>query len=218
MYGAFYGSTYGASVSLEEQMRVLEGLGLPVSADVRDRMEQLMREYPDYKSYLESCPYPILLSDMGYPEYDDDTWEVVAYSKDVYWLDMEMFGLEEGYAELLEAIEAMSAGEVRMELESFKTDIVDWEEGTGTLTMAFRCNEHPYTVDVRVMSDWMDVGILAKLNEVLAQENCTSRLYFCGDAGQGLLLFYRDAEWAEDFERLTGLELESGRERSEVEK
>ena len=86
---------------------------------------------------------------------------------------------------------------------------MNWEKGTGTLTMAFRCNGHPYTVDLAVMSDWMDTNILVKMNEVLEQENCAARLYVCMDGGQGLILFYRDAKWAENFERLTGLELYS---------
>lgn len=204
-------SMYGVSVSVpvEEQIRVLEELGLPVSAEVRASLEQWMRENPNYRSYIESCPYTVLLSSMGYPQYDYDTWEVVAYPKDVYWFDMEAFALEESYTELIEVIEYLSDGEVRMELDHFKTDAMDWEKGTGTLTMAFRCNGHPYTVDLAVMDDWMDASILAKLNEVLEQENCAARLYVCLDDGQGLILFYRDAEWAKNFERLTGLKLDS---------
>lgn len=202
---------YGVSVpvSVEEQIRVLEELELPVSAEVRASLEQLMRENPDFRSYIENYPYIILLSNMGYPQYDYDTWEVVTYPKDVYCFDVEAFALEESYIELLEVMEYLSDGEVRMELQHFKEDAVDWDKGTGTLKMAFRCNGHSYTVDLAVMSDWMDTNILVKLNEVLEQENCAARLYVCMDGGQGLILFYRDAEWAENFERLTGLALDS---------
>lgn len=204
-------SLHGVSmpVPVEEQIRVLEELELPVSAEVRASLEQLMRENPDFRSYIENYPYIILLSNMGYPQYDYDTWEVIAYPKDVYCFDVEAFALEGSYTELLEVMEYLSDGEVRMELEYFKEDAVDWEKGTGTLKMAFRCNGHPYTVDLAVMSDWMDTNILVKLNEVLEQENCAARLYVCMDDGQGLILFYRDAEWAENFERLTGLALDS---------
>lgn len=202
---------YGVSmpVPVEEQIRVLEESGLPVSAEARASLEQLMRENPDFRSYIENHPYIILLSNMGYPQYDYDTWEVVAYPEDVYCFDVEAFALEGSYTELIEVMEYLSDGEVRMELQHFKEDAVDWDKGTGTLTMAFRCNGHPYTVDLAVMDDWMDTSIVAELNEVLEQENCAARLYVCMDGGQGLILFYRDAEWAKNFERLTGLELYS---------
>lgn len=202
---------YGVSVPVpvEEQIRVLEELGLPVSAEVRASLAQWMRENPEFRSYIENDPYAMLLSIMGYPQYDYDTWEVIAYPKDVYCFDVEAFALEESYTELIEVIESLSDGEVRMELQHFKEDAVDWEKGTGTLTMAFRCNGHPYTVDLAVMDDWMDTSIVAELNEVLEQENCAARLYVCMSGGQELILLYRDAEWAENFERLTGLELDS---------
>lgn len=204
-------SMYGvsASVPVEEQIRILEELGLPVSEEVRATLEQWMGENPDYRSYIENNPYKILLLCMGYPQDDYDALEAIGYPLDVYWFDMESYVLEGSYAQLIEVMEYLSDGEVRMELEHFKTDAMNKEKGTGTLTMAFRCNGHPYTVDLAVKDDWVDTSIVAKLNEVLERENCAARLYVCVDSAQGLILFYRDAEWAENFESLTGLKLDS---------
>ena len=203
-------ATYDAvPVPVEEQIRVLEGLGLTVGAEAESLVDQLISENPNYRSYIEEYPYTILLTSMGMPQYDYDTWEVIAYPEDVYWFDVEAFDLEESYKELLGVMEYLSDGEVLMELEDFNENAVDWEKGTGTLTMAFRCNGHSYTVDLTVMNDWIDLNALIKLNEVLEQEGCAAGLYACMNDGYGIILFYNDAEWAKDFERLTGLRLES---------
>ena len=53
--------------------------------------------------------------------------------------------------------------------------------------------------------DWIDPDILGVFNGLLEQTDAAERFYVIGDNGQGALVFYRTAEWAQAFEKATGL-------------
>ena len=47
--------------------------------------------------------------------------------------------------------------------------------------------------------DWIDPDILGVFNGLLEQTDAAERFYVIGDNGQGALVFYRTAEWAQAF-------------------
>ena len=46
------------------------------------------------------------------------------------------------------------------------------------------------------------------LNEIIAAEGGSKKLYFASDGYQECIVFYCDKEWADNFEFKTGLKLE----------
>ena len=201
---------YEDYVPFEKQLEVMEQLGFTVSQDSIDYLKEWMseEEYGGYgRVYVEGYPYHELLMGLGYPTYDEETWEVLDYSKQAYWLDFEGWDISTDYIQILKGLAAMSGGEVTF--TDMKEDIyhVDWDKGTGTIDVTFKCNGKPYEFEAKVENDWIDADFIGYLNEVLDLEGYTKNLYACYDGGQGNVLFYRDEAWAEEFVELTGIEL-----------
>lgn len=205
----FYPEEYEDYLPLEQQLEVLEQLDFTFSQESLEYIQDWMTgEYADYgRLYVEGYPYYELLMELGYPKYDEETWEVVEYSTQAYWLDFEGWDIAADYIQILKGVAAMSDGE--LEFTDMKEDIydVDWEKGTGTIDVTFKCNGNTYKFEANVMNDWIDADFIGYINEVLDDEGYTKNLYACYDGGQGNVLFYRDEAWADKFVNLTGIQL-----------
>ena len=59
--------------------------------------------------------------------------------------------------------------------------------------------------------DWIDGDVLGMLNALLVQGGSGKFFYAAGDNGQGAIVFFCTAEWAEDFGEATGLDLSNYR-------
>lgn len=191
----------------DEQLKVLEQLGFTVSKESINYLEEWMEASEYGKLYVEGYPYYELLMELGYQKYDQETWEVIEYSKQAYWLDFEGWDISTDYIEILKGVAAMSDGE--LEFTDMKEDIkdVNWDEGTGTIDVTFECNGNAYEFEANVMNDWIDADFIGFINDVLDKEGYTKNLYACYDGGQGNVLFYRDEAWALEFVSMTGIEL-----------
>lgn len=206
----FHPEEYEDYVPFEKQLEVMEQLGFTVSQDSIDYLEEWMseEEYGGYgRVYVEGYPYYELLMELGYPTYDEDTWEVVEYSKQAYWMDFEGWDISTDYIQILKGVAAMSEGEVTF--TDMMEDIynVDWDKGEGTIDVTFKCSGELYEFEAKVEDDWIDTDFIGFLNEVLDSEGYTKNIYACYDGGQGNVLFYRDEAWAKRFVELTGIEL-----------
>ncbi len=203
----FYPEEYEDYLPLEQQLEVLEQLGFTISQESLDDIQDWMTgEYAEYgRLYVEGYPYYELLMELGYRKYDEETWEVVEYSKQAYWLDFEGWDISTDYIEILKGVAAMSDGE--LEFTDMQEDIynVNWEKGTGAIDVTFKCNGNPYEFEAKVINDWIDADFIGYINEVLDKEGYTKNLYACYDNGQGNILFYRDDAWAKRFVELTGI-------------
>ena len=62
---------------------------------------------------------------------------------------------------------------------------------------------------MNVHYDWIDSDVLGILNALLIEGKSQKYFYVTGDNGQGAIVFFCTAEWAENFSEATGLELES---------
>ena len=149
-----------------------------------------------------------LLCYLGMGEYEEDTWEWTPGSNGVYWFDAEFFNIETMYTECLRGISALAPEELDFSnIIEDHTD-VDWEQGTGTVTVSFDWKGQTHSFEAAMEYDWIDLSALDSINEILAQHS-QRKLYFAFDGGQGCLVFYADADWAKDFEKITGIRLVS---------
>ncbi|MBD5460260.1 MAG: hypothetical protein HDR26_04865 [Lachnospiraceae bacterium] len=202
---------YPDYMPLEKQRSILEELGLAIPDDVVKQLQQNMEENDRARIYIESYPFYSLLSFIAVPKRDRETWRVTEYPRQAYWFDWEAADVEGDYENILRGLESISGGELSFEKIVTDSSQVDWEWGEGTITLSFVCCGKPFEIEMRVENDWLDPGVIDKLNRVIGQVGTGGegkRIYACGDGGQGVILFYCDADWAREFTRKTGIEME----------
>ena len=195
-------------VPLEEQVEVLEALGLQVPEETAASVRSSMEEYGMY-DLVEESPYTWLLTDMGAPTYDEE-WNVTGYAADVFWFDFEGFDISTDYIDILNGMLALAEGSCLDDVTDIREDMTDadWESGRGTVTVSLRWKGEPYEWDMEMYNDWIDVSVLGILNPLLEQEGSQEYFYATGDNGQGAIVFFCTQEWAEQFTQKTGLVLE----------
>lgn len=195
-------------VPLEEQVEVLESLGLQVPEETAASVRSSMEEYGMY-DLVEESPYTWLLTDMGAPTYDEE-WNVTGYAADVFWFDFEGFDISTDYIDILNGMLALAEGSCLDDVTDIREDMTDadWESGRGTVTVSLRWKGEPYEWDMEMYNDWIDVSVLGILNPLLEQEGSQEYFYATGDNGQGAIVFFCTQEWAEQFTQKTGLVLE----------
>ena len=195
-------------VPLEEQVEVLESLGLQVPEETAASVRSSMEEYGMY-DLVEESPYTWLLTDVGAPTYDEE-WNVTGYAADVFWFDFEGFDISTDYIDILNGMLALAEGSCLDDVTDIREDMTDadWESGRGTVTVSLRWKGEPYEWDMEMYNDWIDVSVLGILNPLLEQEGSQEYFYATGDNGQGAIVFFCTQEWAEQFTQKTGLVLE----------
>lgn len=205
--GLVSGDVYGR-VPLEEQVEVLESLGLHVPEETAASVRNSMEEYGMY-DLVEESPYTWLLTDMGAPTYDEG-WNVTEYDGDVFWFDFEGVDISTDYIHILNGMLALAEGSCLDDVTDIREDMTDadWESGRGTVTVSLRWKGEPYQWDMEMYYDWIDAGVLGILNQLLEQEGSQESFYATGDNGQGAIIFFCTQEWAKQFTRKTGLLLE----------
>lgn len=196
-------------VSFEEQISVLRSLEFIIPDD----MEQLLYDYmeeADMLTYVENYPYTWILMELAWANEDRDWSDLLQSSAEVFWFDFEAWDISEDYVWILEGMRELSAGSILDDVGNIREDTenVDWEKGTGTITISleWKGQEHFWEMDVE--NDWIDPDVLGIYNGLLKKEGASERFYVTGDDGQGALVFYGTKEWAAAFENATGLELE----------
>ena len=208
--GLVSGDVYGR-VPLEEQVEVLESLGLHVPEETAASVRDSMEEYGMY-DLVEESPYTWLLTDMGAPTYDEG-WNVTEYDGDVFWFDFEGVDISTDYIHILNGMLALAEGSCLDDVTDIREDMTDadWESGRGTVTVSLRWKGEPYQWDMEMYYDWIDAGVLGILNQLLEQEGSQESFYATGDNGQGAIVFFCTQEWAKQFTRKTGLVLEKAK-------
>ena len=203
----------GAALSedvLGARLGVLRRLDIEISDDaeklVRRDLSEVRSYYPN-AGVEEFLDYTYILSWLGTGDYDRATWAMVPVTDGVYAFDTEMFSIEEGYMDLLGAVERMSGGSIG--IADFRIAIDDemWTRGKGRFPIEFSLNGQPCRYMARLQSDWMDLGLLDYLGDKVKAVDDGRQLWFMHDGGQGMIMFYRDAEWAARFEAATGCRL-----------
>lgn len=204
---SFHPEDYPDYQPLDQQIVVLQDLGLQIPPEVIANRKEAMEEWPESRVWIEGYPYAAILSELGSPKRDKETGKITEYSGQAYWFDWEGADLSTDYTEILNGVNALSGQEFSLTGAAEDMSRVDWEQGTGVVTVSFLLNGTLYSMELEVEYDWLDAGILSSINEALAKEQAPGRVYAMDDNGQGCILFYRDAQWAEEFGQKTGIEL-----------
>lgn len=195
-------------IPIEKQVSVLKSLDIRIPQSLVEEEQAWMEEHPRAHEWLEARPYYMILGDLGFPEYDEETYEVTSYSNQAYTLYWdEAYDLAVSYTELLNGVNAMSRGEYTLTSPAVLLDGVDETDGTGTVQIYFLLNGTPYLYTLTADSDWLDTSVLRCINDALGKENVSGRLYALDDDGWSCVLFYRDKAWASEFARKTGIRL-----------
>ena len=194
--------------SFHEQVSVLRSLGFTIPEEMEDALCVCIEEN-EMVSYVERYPYTWLLDNLAWV--DEEEWaDLYQDSAEVFWFDFEGWDICTDYIRVLEGMQKLSAGSILDDVENIREDTenINWEMGTGTITVSLEWNgqEHSWKMDVQ--SDWIDAEVLGIYNGLLEKEGVSERFYMTGDDGQGAFVFYCTGEWASAFEKATGLDME----------
>lgn len=199
---------YPDYVSLDVQVEVLESFGFEVPEEVVESVHDSMTEY-GLQASVEGYPYTWLLTSLGAPQYNEDWTAIEEYSRGVFWFDFEGWD----YIDVLNGMLALAEDSCLDTVANISEDDskADWEQGKGTITVSLEWNGQTYHWYMNMYYDWLDSDVLGILNALLTEGKSQKFFYVTGDNGQGAIVFFCTAEWAEDFREATGLELEDYR-------
>lgn len=197
-------------VPLDEQVEVLESLGLHVPEETIEAVRTSMEEYGVH-DMVEESPYTWLLTDMGAPEYDEE-WKLTGYATEVFWFDFEGFDITTDYITVLDGMRALAKGSCLDDVTKIREDWTeaDLEDGKGVITVSLIRKGQTYSYTMEMYYDWIDSKVLGIWNLFLEQEGSQKYFYAAGDNGQGAIVFFCTPTWAEQFTKKTGLVLETG--------
>lgn len=188
----------------EELAARLKKLGF--DAVDEDVLWDLEKQWSDYE--YDELPYIDKVSDLlweiGCGGYEEDSWEFVPSSDDVYAYWEEFENGETMYDEFLRGIGALGDGELDFTIVKDNTDNVDWEELTGTRELTLSWNGEEYTFTAVVDGTWIDPCFVNELNDLI-RKNSDKQLYFGYDDYWNVYAFYCDDEWATEFYETTGM-------------
>lgn len=191
----------------------LNELGIVCSEDSIQQIEEMEESYKEmgiydfYSDYTTQDRVISLLSWVGYGSYDFETLEWSPSSSGVYCVDMEAFAIDTMYTDYLKGIESISCGELLFSTIEETYDSVNWENGTGFGHLTFSLGGKTHHVLLEVDLDWYSTDALNRIGTIINSQNTEKKLYYLSDSGQGILIFYRDSQWAKAFTDLTGLHL-----------
>ena len=151
-------------VPLAEQEEVLEKLGIEIPDSVMEESRRWMEESETGRIYVEGYPYYSLLSTLGMPKYDEESFKITSFSSQVYWFDWEGWDITEDYLNILKAVENLSDGSVMFENARIDDGEADWEDGRGRLTLSFDCGGDFYEFQLKISNDWLDSSVINKID------------------------------------------------------
>ena len=196
-------------VPLDRQISVLRSFGFTIPEEMEETLDAYVEKY-ELDSFVESYPYTWLLSNLAWVD-DEDRADRGQDSAEVFWFDFEGWDIYTDYIRVLEGMQKLSTGSILDDVGNIREDTgnMNWERGTGTITVSLEWNgqEHSWKMDVE--NDWIDAEVLGIYNGLLEKEGISERFYMTGDDGQGVFVFYCTGEWASEFEDATGLDMET---------
>ena len=208
-YPWYYDVTVGRynDRSFGEIADALESVGITgITDELVEMMEMEWSIYNDNpEEYIDKTL--LLLSCVGYGEYDYDTWEWTPSESGVYCFDMEMFNLETAYSDFLRGVSAASGGQLQFNNIIEDLSGVDWDNGTGSRSVTFDFGGCTHTIKTEEMNDWFDLTFADKVTDIIMEYHGSGRLWFTSDGYQEIFVFYGDGNWVEKFEQGTGCRL-----------
>ena len=179
--------------STAELAENLKELGISgISDDIIDMIDEDRAEMDGDEVY---SAVGTMLSWAGSPDYDFDTCTMTPKNKTVYSFDMEVFDVSNMYTDFLNGVKYIGDGEL---------DFTNIKESDGALGkhVTFDWDGESYELNLRENTDWFDMNAVEQLNKLIDKKGMKKRLYFTTDDYQEAIIFYRDKEWADKFEKM----------------
>lgn len=193
-------------MTLQEIVAMLEDLGITgISPEMLAGLEDDFATYPDYY-YSNELKIIDVLFYMSYDYYNADTGTWTTASDDVFYFDLECIFIDTMYSDFLQGVSALDP---ELDFENISEDIsgADYEHNQGKQSANFSWNGTSYRITGQVNYDWFDLDAADDLRSIIKNADTGKQLYFASDTGTGIIIFYRDAAWAEKFESTTGIKL-----------
>ncbi len=179
--------------STAELAENLKELGISgISDDIIDMIDEDRAEMDGDVVY---SAVGTMLSWAGSPDYDFDTCTMTPKNKTVYSFDMEVFDVSNMYTDFLNGVKYIGDGDL---------DFTNIKESDGALGkhVTFDWDGESYELNLRENTDWFDMNAVEQLNKLIDKKGMKKRLYFTTDEYQEAIIFYRDKEWADKFEKI----------------
>lgn len=170
-------------------------------------LETLEQSFEGLPPEVEFNKAAALLTELGQGDHDFENGTWTPSENGVYSFDVEVFNLDKMYTDFLTGISSLNKEELDFKNIREDTGKVNWEEGTGTRTLTFEWRGEQFTLEANVQDDWFDLRVADELNGIIKERCDGKQLFFTSDGYQECIVFYRDKEWAVNFQRETGLEL-----------
>ncbi len=177
--------------------------GMMDNPEIPDEIKQYYQR--QYESDNQTM-FDILLN-LGMGEFNEATGEWMPKSNQVYAFDAEVFDVEHMYTLFLQGVQSIVPDVVisdiqedlsQMTDEMIPSETVEWMQTDGKRTVSFICNDHPYSIELESWGDWINVGMLDYMNDVLEKEGCPNRLHVIShEMDQLVMLIYSTQERAD---------------------
>lgn len=195
-------------LTYQEMAAQLEPLGITISPQTIVELEAYDAEYAPGENYYDVYYYESKVLDLLYWEgsgiYNQETWEWTPSSSGVFWFDAEVWNVDTIYTDFFTGVSAMDE---ELTFTNVQEDYsrVDFEQGTGVVTVTFDYNGNSYELDADFYYDWFDEAFLFDIQKILADDEKIQNLYIAEDGGQGYVLYYGAPEMIRQLELKTGL-------------
>lgn len=182
-----------APPTLEDQLRVLRGLGITYELDEDDVVEVLLEQFE--RELYEEDPYGLLLPMLGTDLVDEDD-DVLRLSPEVWSFDAECAVDENAYARLIRNMAELSKG--KFALRNIESRI-DFEREEAYVSFVHEGETHRW--EAAFEGDWIDFDLLRRLGKLAASAFPGKRYVYWND-GQSLTLLYCDNDTLKQLNKL----------------
>ena len=170
-------------------------------------IKKLETDYAELPPEVEFNKTAHLLGTLGNGifDYSKATWTPT--ENGVYSFDVEIYNVDTMYTNFLIGVSSLNKEELNFQNISEDTSEVNWEKGTGKRTVSFEWKGKRYSLEAEVQGDWFDLNVANELNKIIMENTTDKQLFFANDGFQECIVFYRNKDWANSFEKETGLSL-----------
>ena len=192
------------NLSYREIAQNLQTVDIRITEELILEMEQKDAEYGYHESAFQTVQNKTyrLLSWAGYGDIQEDTWVWVPPETGILWYDCEVFNPDSIYTDFLAAVTVLSNGE--LSFDDIKEDYskASFEQGTGSVTIAFQYEGESHKRTVEYCYDWFDMDFLFYLGNIANKDDFQKDLYYSED-GQGFFLYYGTKDQVQELMKIS---------------
>ena len=136
-----------------------------------------------------------LLTFLGMGRFDDETFRCEPISDQVYAFDDEVMWVDTMYEDFLTGVSGIIPDIQIAGIQEYLTEMT--RDGGGRRTVFFTCDGQVFHYTLTSWSDWLNLDIVARLNDTLAELGYEGRLHIVSMEDQIVTLIYGTDDWAE---------------------